>query len=225
MKRQIEDHVSGEDTAWIEIPQINTDQFRNIDLWVRFDSINALSYYLITKYEDNIFNIGPKVIHNGLEDREANKSLKPGVAKVVVNSENHTAVQFTIKPGSKIHVKNWQLKDGVREEWEEDIILNDTSTFTADIGTEVTAEEFTLYGILDKNDVMLKLIKKYDLRFSTGTASGGVIYYYASLETGSINTIVESGPFTITMDEDADPDMVKEAVGKDYTLDDPSWVD
>ncbi len=225
LKRQIEDHVSGEDTAWIEIPQINTDQFRNIDLWVRFDSINALSYYLITKYEDNIFNIGPKVIHNGLEDREANKNLKPGVAKVVVNSENHTAVQFTIKPGSKIHVKNWQLKDGVREEWEGDIILNDTSTFTADIGTEVTAEEFTLYGILDKNDVMLKLIKKYDLRFSTGTASGGVIYYYASLETGSINAIVESGPFTITMDEDADPDMVKEAVGKDYTLDDPSWVD
>lgn len=54
------------DTAWIEVPQINTDQFRNIDLWLRFDSINALSYYLLTKYEKNIFEIGPKVIKQGL---------------------------------------------------------------------------------------------------------------------------------------------------------------
>lgn len=225
LKRQIEGHVTGEDTAWVEIPQINTDQFRNIDLWVRFDSINALSYYLITKYENNIFDIGPKVIHHGLEDRGANKSLKPGVAKVVVDPEVQTGVQFTVKAGSKIHVKNWTLgSDGLREEWEEDQILDETTTFTADIGTSLTAEEFTLYGVLDENDVMLKLAKKYDLGFSSGTGSGALGYEFGSLETGSIIAIVEAGPFTITMDEDADPDMAKEAVGKDYTLDDPSWV-
>lgn len=225
LKRQIEDHVAGKDTAWVEIPQINTDQFRNIDLWVRFDSINALSYYLITKYENNIFDIGPKVIHHGLENRYENKSLKPGVAKVVVDPEVKTAIQFTVKAGSKIHVKNWALgSGGLREEWEEDQILDKNTTFTADNGATLVAEEFTLYGVLDENDVMLKLAKKYDLGFSTGTAGGGVGYEYCSLETGSISAIVEPGPFTITMDEDADPDMVKEAVGKDYTLDDPSWV-
>ena len=225
LKRQIEDHVVSEDTAWVEIPQINTDQFRNIDLWVRFDSINALSYYLITKYEDNIFDIGPKVIHNGLEDRGANKSLKPGVAKVVVDPENTSNVQFTVKAGSKIHVKKWQLgTGGLRDEWEEDIILDSAATFTASSGTTLAADEFTLYSILDENDVMLKLAKKYNLSFSTETASGGTAYQFASLETGSISAIVDAGPFTITVDEDADPDMVKEAVGKDYTLDDPSWV-
>lgn len=225
LKRQIEDHVSGEDTAWVEIPQINTDQFRNIDLWVRFDSINALSYYLITKYENNIFDIGPKVIHNGLEDRGANKSLKPGVAKVVVDPEVQTDVQFTVKAGSKIHVAKWALgSGGIRDDWEEDIILDKDTTFNVDSVLNLTNEEFTLYGVLDENDVMLKLAKKYNFGFSTGTAGGGISYELASLETGSISAIVEAGPFTITMDEDADPDMVKEAVGKDYTLDDPSWV-
>lgn len=225
LKRQIEDHVAGEDTAWVEIPQINTDQFRNIDLWVRFDSINALSYYLITKYENNIFNIGPKVIHNGLEDRGANKSLNPGVAKIVADSENQTNVQFIVKAGSKIHVTKWALdSDNQRDDWEEDIILDNDTTFTADLILNLTDEEFTFYGVLDENDVMLKLAKKYNLKYKTGTASGGVSYEFASLETGSISEVVESGPFTITVDADANPDMVKEAVGKDYTLDDPSWA-
>lgn len=225
LKRQIEDHVSGEDTAWVEIPQINTDQFRNIDLWVRFDSINALSYYLITKYENDIFDIGPKVIHNGLEDRRADKSLKPGVAKVVVDPQIKTNVQFTAKAGSKIHVTKWALgSGGIRNDWEEDIILDNNTTFNVDSVLKLTNEEFTLYGVLDENDVMLKLAKKYNFDFSTGTSGGGISYELASLETGSISAIVEAGPFTITMDEDADPDMVKEAVGKDYTLDDPSWV-
>lgn len=67
LERQIEEGHATPDDAWVEIPQINTDQFRNMEMWLRFDSINALSYYLITKYESNIFDIGPKDIEGGLE--------------------------------------------------------------------------------------------------------------------------------------------------------------
>lgn len=63
-----EDNAADPNKYWIEVPQINTEQFRGIDLWLRFDSINALSYYLITKYEDNIFSISPVHIHNGLQN-------------------------------------------------------------------------------------------------------------------------------------------------------------
>lgn len=68
LERQIEEGHATPDDAWIEIPQINTDQFRNMEMWLRFDSINALSYYLITKYESNIFDIGPKDIERGLDN-------------------------------------------------------------------------------------------------------------------------------------------------------------
>ena len=67
LTRPVEDEHASEDTAWVEVPQINTEQFKGIDLWLRFESINALSYYLITKYEDNIFAIGPKDIVGGLD--------------------------------------------------------------------------------------------------------------------------------------------------------------
>lgn len=66
LERPLESDHAATDVEWTEIPQINTDQFRHMDLWVRFDSINALSYYLITKYEDNIFDIGPKEIEGGI---------------------------------------------------------------------------------------------------------------------------------------------------------------
>ena len=33
---------------------VNVYQFKNIDMWLRFDSINALAYFLITKYEDDV---------------------------------------------------------------------------------------------------------------------------------------------------------------------------
>lgn len=68
LERQIEEGYATPDDAWVEIPQINTDQFRNMEMWLRFDSINALSYYLITKYESNIFDIGPKDINGGLDN-------------------------------------------------------------------------------------------------------------------------------------------------------------
>ena len=67
LERPLESDHAAKDVEWTEIPQINTDQFRHMDLWVRFDSINALSYYLITKYEDNIFDIGPKEIEGDIE--------------------------------------------------------------------------------------------------------------------------------------------------------------
>ena len=41
---------------------INVSQFKNIDMWLRFDSINALSYFLITKYEEDIKKITPVTI-------------------------------------------------------------------------------------------------------------------------------------------------------------------
>lgn len=41
---------------------VNVYQFKNIDMWLRFDSINALAYFLITKYNDDIKKIVPVTI-------------------------------------------------------------------------------------------------------------------------------------------------------------------
>ena len=41
---------------------INTEQFKNLDMYIEFNSINELIYYLITKYEGNISHINTKDI-------------------------------------------------------------------------------------------------------------------------------------------------------------------
>ena len=66
LERQIYETAADPDTAWVENPYINTEQFKHIEMWQHFDSINALAYYLITKYENNIFSIGPKDIKPGI---------------------------------------------------------------------------------------------------------------------------------------------------------------
>lgn len=45
-------------------PKVPVDifQFKGIDMWLRFQSINEMIYFLITKYEDNILNIIPSTI-------------------------------------------------------------------------------------------------------------------------------------------------------------------
>lgn len=76
LTRQIDDgNYALNDPAWVEIPQINTDQFKGLDLWVRFDSINALAYYILTKYEDNIYDIGPKEIKDGIPSHTSLKEV------------------------------------------------------------------------------------------------------------------------------------------------------
>ena len=95
LERQIEEGHATPDDAWVEIPQINTDQFRNMEMWLRFDSINALSYYLITKYESNIFDIGPKDIEGGLD--EAKRELFESESVVVMaDTSKSTLVEETI---------------------------------------------------------------------------------------------------------------------------------
>lgn len=86
---------------WVEIPQINTEQFRGIDLWVKFDSLNALSYYIITKYENNIFNISPKTISGGLQNVE-----RPSVKRTIENNE----IIYTVEAGKyNIRVGNTDI--------------------------------------------------------------------------------------------------------------------
>lgn len=44
---------------------INTSQFKGIDMWNKFNSINELIYFIITKYEDNILSIAAATIEDG----------------------------------------------------------------------------------------------------------------------------------------------------------------
>lgn len=51
-------------------PAVITSQFKNIDMWLRFQSINEMIYFLLTKYEDNILSISPVEVNpNEFEDK------------------------------------------------------------------------------------------------------------------------------------------------------------
>lgn len=111
LERQVEEGHATPDDAWIEIPQINTDQFRNMEMWLRFDSINALSYYLITKYESNIFDIGPKDIEGGLEKGRPYESEKVVVIADTSKSELVEDTLPAIMDNEDFEVNTWYSSD------------------------------------------------------------------------------------------------------------------
>lgn len=108
LTRPVDGEHGDPDDAWVEIPQINTEQFRNIDLWVRFDSINALAYYLITKYENNIFDIGPKEIEGGLETARP-VSAEYYYARVIAGPEEtiYQAGIESIEENDNLEIGTW----------------------------------------------------------------------------------------------------------------------
>jgi hypothetical protein len=71
---------------------INVDQFKGLDLWVRFHSINELIYCLLTKYEDNIVSIDSKVINRGGYE-QATQRLAP------YSYEDDTSIQHQTLDG------------------------------------------------------------------------------------------------------------------------------
>lgn len=51
----------------VETKLINVEQFKGIDMWIHFQGINELIYFILTKYEDNVYKIVPTDITNGGE--------------------------------------------------------------------------------------------------------------------------------------------------------------
>lgn len=49
-------------TNWVETKEVNLEQFKGMDMWIKFDGMNELTYFLLTKYQDNIHYIGTKTI-------------------------------------------------------------------------------------------------------------------------------------------------------------------
>jgi len=88
------DGVAQEDLAWIDVTEVvDVTQFAGIDMWVRFDSINALAYYIITKYKEDIYSIGPKDIVGGLDD-----TVRPFANSTYVSTLDY-ANNLTVKQG------------------------------------------------------------------------------------------------------------------------------
>lgn len=77
---------------------IDTTQFKGIDMWLRFESINEMIYYLITKYEDNILSINPASI----------KALnQTGSHTWAVNDNYTTVLRNTDQESEKAQGKLW----------------------------------------------------------------------------------------------------------------------
>lgn len=46
---------------------VDTSLFKGIDMWQRFDSINEMIYFILTKYENDIYEIGCATIKGGVQ--------------------------------------------------------------------------------------------------------------------------------------------------------------
>lgn len=74
---------------------VNVYQFKGIDMWLKFESINALSYFLITKYNEDIRSIVPESL-----DCQDSDGTNCAVDKDVTTATNDTSENGRKNTGS-----------------------------------------------------------------------------------------------------------------------------
>ena len=213
--RQIDDEVAAadENKYWIEIPQINTEQFRGIDLWVQFDSINALSYYLITKYEENIFEIGPKNIAGGfVKKAEPTEVIGYKIDPDIFTESDQ--ISITLKAGAK-----YQTKDSEDAEWSTITVpAGDTATLIVNRGSFISET----YYFTDVNEIanqlsLIKAIRNPRQYYIESQVEGYIYYNFSLVDVDDVDGIIL--PATI---EEVSGQVVDDVVGKDYSLETPA---
>lgn len=218
LKRQIQDTAAEPDNAWVEIPQINTDQFRDLDLWVRFDSINALSYYLITKYENNIFDIGPKIINSNLPSKNQYTD-SVYISNVSIESEadfGPGALCYTvILKNGKSYTFYGKDNDGINK----DILctrFDDYSNAQAVWKLLVKEVESTSNNTpsIEAEDIDITEVK--EVHVANGKME--VTFIYKDIKTDEEATTIKMSQRIYNKYN------VSGVVGLDYTLDDPIWT-
>ena len=220
--RQIDDEVAAaeENKYWIEIPQINTEQFRGIDLWVQFESINALAYYIITKYEENIFNIGPKDIKDGLANKgEIDTSIKE-IVKYEAESTNISdlsdSFSITVAEGTE-----YKFKYGENEPWQT-AIAGDSTVLTVNAGSLGAKIITFVNNDTDTNRMnLLKLIRNPRHHYTESQQEFDTFYDFSA---------AKAEDYTISLPSDITEtlvagEMVKDVVGLDYSLEDINGID
>lgn len=216
--RQIDDEVAvaDENKYWIEIPQINTEQFRDIDLWVQFDSINALSYYLITKYEENIFEIGPKNITGGFVKKAEPTEVIGYKIDPSIFAESDQ-ISITLKAGAK-----YQTKLSEDAEWSTITVpLGDTATLIINRGTFINET----YYFTDVNEIanqlsLIKSIRNPRQYYIESQVENYTYYNFSLVDVDDVDEIIL--PTTI---EEVSGQIVDDVVGKDYSLITPADLD
>lgn len=112
---------------------INVNQFKGLDMWIKFEGINELIYFLLTKYEQDIISI--KATHMTSPSEDSNAKVNEGETEMEEYSEGDTERQFdgklwayvnprTMKPylddywfhnGEPYYIKSLTIAEGNKE--------------------------------------------------------------------------------------------------------------
>ena len=80
-------------------PTVNVDvtQFKGLDMWIRFQSINEMIYFLITKYENDIISINPATLYStNLKDTAL---VTPQVNSEITTKQDNSDLESAQKQG------------------------------------------------------------------------------------------------------------------------------
>lgn len=80
-------------------PTVNVDvtQFKGLDMWIRFQSINEMIYFLITKYQDDIISINPATLYS--TNLKETALVTPQVDSEITTKQDNSDLESAKKQG------------------------------------------------------------------------------------------------------------------------------
>ena len=195
------------------MPQIDTTQFKQHDYWITFNSMNALCYYLITTYENNIVSISSKKIVGGLSEKE--KYLSAKITGLQQEDGEYVANFIaTLSPGATyeiIDVEEGQEPDfsNKREIVAESEILMDLRVILPNLNNQIIS------CVKDRKDACKRLI---GLGLSQDSNYTDKVRYVFFDKTQESDIFIFEVQTTVNL-ELFESYSIKSVVGLDYELD------
>ena len=170
--------TSNASVVW-SIPEtpVNVNQFKALDMWLQFDSINAMNYFLLTKYEENI---------NGIIPSEVKKPQPKAIGVLEYSTDNGETWSDTRPTEGKYIIR---LKQG------ESIVDNDETIVEE---YEANTEDYRKFAGRLWAYVNPRTMQPYDDDY---WFHQGEPYYIKSLTISQDNKKIKANKITILSDQ------------------------
>ena len=138
---------------------VNVNQFKGLDMWIKFDSINELIYFLITKYEQDIVSIQTSYMEHPVTPVYIIKYVNAGTEETIESITVPIIEKITHEEepeeegGEPIITTTYTITYKDKNKQEQKISdIEEEPTFTVSEVTAKVNEDYTEMNIYDKDN-------------------------------------------------------------------------
>lgn len=199
---------------------VNVNQFRGLDMWNKFESINEMIYFILTKYEQNIISIETSYREHPEQDTVYTVKYKEIGATSVSEVNSYKKPTYTsVYTYSITYVDNENVSHTESELNYEPIVTATTELDVTTYSIDFNGERNNVSGLRNEPEPVQSALSKYIITYiPIDSSTSETIEANSSYEPG-----ITSKAYTAKVDEDYTEMKAYDKADKERENDEKLW--